>query len=593
MKSNNKVSSIIKDFNNGKTTDAILQLTDLIKNNPKNLDYLFLYAKMCNQTNRLDDAEKTLLFLISKNKTSTEYLHNLYSVYLKKNNINKSEIFIKKLLAIDKNHYEAQRDLGFIEYIKNNTNIAQTILEKVVTDKSNDPFALNVLGLVFLKNESIDRAKKLFDRAITINPKYIDSYNNLGKTFFDLEDLDKAYILFKKAYKINKNFSKTLINIGNYLSLKDRNLFAIKAYKKALLYEPKNTEIFSNISIAYARTKDFDNAKKYYDKAIINKALNPSLDLSLFYLYMYKNQYDKAWPLFESRKETPKFLKSKNKSIIEKTVKAEKATILNKKILVVREQGIGEEILFSSMYKELISLNNNIKIETDKRLINIFERSFENNKFVPDGFYSQNKEELKNFDSIIFAGSLSGYFRKNKKDFANKSYLIDDYNKTMRIKDNPIFKTKDLKIGLSWKSVVSVYGKLKSLNLEDFKPLIKKNRQFINLQYGEVKEEIKKTENKNFNIYSFEKINLFNDLEDLMSILKNLDIFVTVSNSTAHIAAAMGIKTLLICPKISSTYFYWSNENNKTPWYKNVEIFQIKRSVKETIENINKVLNKL
>ena len=593
MKSNNKVSSIIKDFNDGKTTDAILQLTDLIKNNPKNLDYLFLYAKMCNQTNRLDDAEKTLLFLISKNKTSTEYLHNLYSVYLKKNNINKSEIFIKKLLAIDKNHYEAQRDLGFIEYTKNNTNIAQTILEKVVTDKSNDPFALNVLGLVFLKNESIDRAKKLFDRAITINPKYIDSYNNLGKTFFDLEDLDKAYILFKKAYKINKNFSKTLINIGNCLSLKDRNLFAIKAYKKALLYEPKNTEIFSNISIAYARTKDFDNAKKYYDKAIINKALNPSLDLSLFYLYMYKDQYDKAWALFESRKGTPKFLKSKNKSIIGKTVKAEKATILNKKILIVREQGIGEEILFSSMYKELINLNNNIKIETDKRLINIFERSFENNKFVPDGFYSQNKEELKNFDSIIFAGSLSGYFRKNKKDFANKSYLVDDHNKTMRIKDDPIFKTKDLKIGLSWKSVVSVYGKLKSLNLVDFKPLIKKNRQFINLQYGEVKEEIKKTENKNFNIYSFEKINLFNDLEDLMSILKNLDIFVTVSNSTAHIAAAMGIRTLLICPKISSTYFYWSNENNKTPWYKNVEIFQIKRSVKETIENINKVLNKL
>ena len=180
-----------------------------------------------------------------------------------------------------------------------------------------------------------------------------------------------------------------------------------------MLYEPKNTEIFSNISIAYARTKDFDNAKKYYDKAIINKALNPSLDLSLFYLYMYKNQYDKACALFESRKGTPKFLKSKNKSIIGKTVKAEKTTILNKKILIVREQGIGEEILFSSMYKELINLNNNIKIETDKRLINIFERSFENNKFVPDGFYSQNQEELKNFDSIIFAGSLSGYFRKS------------------------------------------------------------------------------------------------------------------------------------------------------------------------------------
>ncbi len=64
----------------------------------------------------------------------------------------------------------------------------------------------------------------------------------------------------------------------------------------------------------------------------------------------------------------------------------------------------------------------------------------------------------------------------------------------MKIKDDPIFKNKDLKIGLSWKSVVSVYGRLKSLNLLDFKPLIKKNRQFINLQYGEVKEESSRRE---------------------------------------------------------------------------------------------------
>ena len=91
-------------------------------------------------------------------------------------------------------------------------------------------------------------------------------------------------------------------------------------------------------------------------------------------------------------------------------------------------------------------------------------------------------------------------------------------------------------------------------------PYLKKGRQFINLQYGDVESEINLKKNKNLELYSFDKIDLFNDLEGLMSILKNLDVFVTVSNSTAHIAAAMGIKTLLICPKKSSTYFYWSNE---------------------------------
>ena len=101
---------------------------------------------------------------------------------------------------------------------------------------------------------------------------------------------------------------------------------------------------------------------------------------------------------------------SKQKNLCKKASLAKKETIINKKILILREQGIGEEILFSSMYKELITLNNNLKIETDKRLISIFERSLKNKIFVPDGYYSKNKEVFKNFDSVIFAGSLCAFF---------------------------------------------------------------------------------------------------------------------------------------------------------------------------------------
>ena len=46
-------------------------------------------------------------------------------------------------------------------------------------------------------------------------------------------------------------------------------------------------------------------------------------------------------------------------------------------LLILREQGIGEEILFSSVYQEIIRKFENIKIEADKRLVSIFNRSFE------------------------------------------------------------------------------------------------------------------------------------------------------------------------------------------------------------------------
>ena len=97
MKSNSEIENIIYDFNHGKIEGAFFQISKLIKKHPDNLEFLYLYAKMCNQVNRLDESEKVSMFLVSKNTNSVEYLINLYSTYLKKNNISKSELLIKKI----------------------------------------------------------------------------------------------------------------------------------------------------------------------------------------------------------------------------------------------------------------------------------------------------------------------------------------------------------------------------------------------------------------------------------------------------------------------------------------------------------------
>ena len=84
MKLNSEIENIIYDFNHGKIEGAFFQISKLIKKHPDNLEFLYLYAKMCNQVNRLDESEKVSLFLLSKKSNSVEYLENLYSIYLKK-----------------------------------------------------------------------------------------------------------------------------------------------------------------------------------------------------------------------------------------------------------------------------------------------------------------------------------------------------------------------------------------------------------------------------------------------------------------------------------------------------------------------------
>ena len=63
----------------------------------------------------------------------------------------------------------------------------------------------------------------------------------------------------------------------------------------------------------------------------------------------------------------------------------------NKEILVVKEQGVGDEILYGSMYPDLLKSYPNSKIETDPRLISLFERSFKVRDIcIPYSKYSKN-----------------------------------------------------------------------------------------------------------------------------------------------------------------------------------------------------------
>ena len=149
------------------------------------------------------------------------------------------------------------------------------------------------------------------------------------------------------------------------------------------------------------------------------------------------------------------------------------------------------------------------------------------------------------------------------------------------------------KIGISWKSVFNIFGSLKSLELNNFEKLYSEDRILINLQYGDSNEEVKKFNKFGKDIFSFNDIDLFNDFDSLISILKNLDVFVTVSNSTAHFAGALGIPTILICPKKSSTYYYWDYESGKTPWYNNLSIIKFRVSLDYTMKLVDDLINKI
>ena len=76
------------------------------------------------------------------------------------------------------------------------------------------------------------------------------------------------------------------------------------------------------------------------------------------------------------------------------------------------------------MYNDILENNfSKIQIECDKRLLEIFKRSFNKNIFVPFGHFSSSAKNIQDFDNVIYAGSLTKYFRKTESDFNKNPYI--------------------------------------------------------------------------------------------------------------------------------------------------------------------------
>ena len=178
---------------------------------------------------------------------------------------------------------------------------------------------------------------------------------------------------------------------------------------------------------------------------------------------------------------------------------------------------MGDEILYGTMYGDLLDSCEDVTIECDKRLKNIFRNSFPKykNSFVEYGKISLNNNLFNKYDAAIYAGSLGKFFRNKIEKFSNGRYLNVENNLIEKSKKQLSNLSGKINIGISWKSFKNRYSNEKSIILENFNNIFKtKNCNFINLQYGDVAEEIKNY-NKKFN----NKIITLEDLDLLMTLI--------------------------------------------------------------------------
>ena len=80
------------------------------------------------------------------------------------------------------------------------------------------------------------------------------------------------------------------------------------------------------------------------------------------------------------------------------------------------------------------------------------------------------------------------------------------------------------------------------------------------------------------------------DFSDTAALIANLDLVITVDTSVAHLAAALGKPTWVLCRNDSC--WRWLMDRDDTPWYPTVQLFT-QRSRHNWTEVVDRVYNEL
>jgi tetratricopeptide (TPR) repeat protein len=491
-------------------------------------------------------------------------LNNLATVLQSAGKADQSLPFVNRLLQLDNGNPDAWTLLGNAELSGGKPIQALKSFEHALRLKPDHPVTLtnraNALNALGRHNDALNSVHA----ALQLAPQLAEALVTLGNTLVDLHRPAEAIDSYRAALAQDPENSRTLANLGNALLEAGKVQESLACCEHALSLDPDNANAEMNRGNALRDLGRHDEALASYRRA---QQLAPALseawwNESLCRLLL--GDWAQGWQHYGRRWQLP------GQALGRPPLKAPQWTgnYVNGSLLVWAEQGVGDQILFMTMLDDLRRHCRRLMVATDRRLLPLLERTWKDVDFRP-------KEELlqlEGYAAQAALGDLGQYLRRHSTDFPAQSSgaaLTPDREHARRLRARLCRDADQVLCGISWRSTNARTGIHKSLVPEDLLPLLGMDRvRFVDLQYGDTAAERADLQRRHgITLQHCDDIDNFNDLDGLAALIEACDVVVSVSNTTVHLAGALGKPTLVLLPCALGRIWYWHQQGERSLWY--------------------------
>lgn len=239
------------------------------------------------------------------------------------------------------------------------------------------------------------------------------------------------------------------------------------------------------------------------------------------------------------------------------------ATSDRKRILLLAEQGLGDTLMFCRYAPLVAERGYEVSILAQAPLRTLLSRA--------RGIDRVCDEQLNpgDFDYRIELMSLPGTFdtREETIPFSDEPYIFADPEriKQLRVKLN---RAKRPLAGLMWRGRKNPWLTERSISLGELTTKLPKNLSYISLQKSLFPDELSVAASFNLEAHDSAEV----DFEDAAAIIQLVDLVITIDTSIAHLAGALGKKTLVLL--LENPDWRWKDFGDESSWYHNVRIFR-------------------
>jgi class 3 adenylate cyclase/TolB-like protein/Flp pilus assembly protein TadD len=169
-------------------------------------------------------------------------------------------------------------------------NMAERNCGEVLVKDSMDAHSFAVLGDIKALRGDKDGSISLYEKALRINPYDILALTSYGGQFI-FDKPERAIALLTKAAEVEPTSATTNSNLGiAYAQLKNYQQ-AINSFKQAIRCDSNNVDPWNNLGYAYERVSHYDQALEAYINALSKKKDWPLLYTNIGILLLAQEKY--------------------------------------------------------------------------------------------------------------------------------------------------------------------------------------------------------------------------------------------------------------------------------------------------------------